>query len=184
MAVAQDHIQASRTEELDEAGEVRNDKRHEGSTKEDLVPPFIRYRQSSSYSDNGSIVGVYSLKLTSATSSVESFRTASTSLQEGENKGENGDEDTRSEASSTCEGQYENKPMEATLDASWVVVEDDPLPRLGLDLPPTEVQTLETRSQSSMKNSTKDTEPPNRMHRIHRRITMNISRKLTKRKEH
>ncbi|RMJ13791.1 hypothetical protein CDV36_006547 [Fusarium kuroshium] len=184
MAVAQDHIKASRTEEFGKAEKARNDKRHEGSTKEDLIPPFIRYPQSSSYSDNGSIVGVYSLKLTSATSSVESFRTASTSLQEGENKGENGDEDTRSEESSICEGQYANQPMEATLDASWVVVEDGPLPRLGLDLPPTEVQTSESRSQSSMTNPTKDTEPSNRIHRIHRCITKNISRKLIKRKEH
>ncbi|RSM11746.1 hypothetical protein CDV31_006620 [Fusarium ambrosium] len=171
MAVAQDHIKASRTEEFGKAEKARNDKRHEGSTKEDLIPPFIRYPQSSSYSDNGSIVGVYSLKLTSATSSVESFHTASTSLQEGENKGENGDEDTRSEESSICEGQYANQPMEATLDASWVVVEDDP-------------QTSESRSQSSMTNPTKDTELSNRIHRIHRCITKNISRKLIKRKEH
>ncbi|RSL45151.1 hypothetical protein CEP54_014383 [Fusarium duplospermum] len=172
MAMTQEHTQAS------------NDKQKEVFAKEEFIPPTIRYRQSFCHSENGSTVGVYSLRLTSATtSSVESFRTAFTSLQEDEGKGENGDEDARSEESSICEGQYANQPRDVTLDASHVV-EDVPLPRLGLDLSPTEVQTSGTRSQSSMNNPTKDTEPSNRMHRIHKRITKNFSRKLTKRKEH
>ena len=174
----QEHIQTSRVDELGEAGDGHNGKQQEVFEKEELIPPTIRYKQSFDSSGNCSTIAVYSLKLASATSSVESFHSAFTSSPK-----EDEDEDGRSEDSSICEGQYANQPMEDTHDASEIV-EDDPLPRPGLDLPFTRAQALETCIESHMSNPDKEAEPLDRIHRIHKRIAKNISRKLTKRKEH
>ncbi|KAI8664511.1 hypothetical protein NCS55_00960200 [Fusarium keratoplasticum] len=176
MAMAQEHAQASRADEFGEAGEGHNGKQQEVLAKEELIPPTILYQQSFDSSGNSSTIAVYSLKLASATSSVESFHSAFTSSPK-----EDEDEDRRSEDSSICEGQYANQPMEDTHDASQTV--DDPLPRPGLDLPFTRAQALETCTQSPTSSPDKEAEPLNRIYRIHKRISKNISRKLTKGKE-
>ncbi|KAL2679232.1 hypothetical protein Neosp_009999 [[Neocosmospora] mangrovei] len=173
MAMEQEHMQASRGDDSGEAGEAHDGKQQEVLTKEELIPPIIRYKQSFDSSGNCSTIAVYSLKLTSATSSVESFHSALTSSPR-----EDEDEDARSEDSSICEGQYANQPMEA----SQAV--DDPLPRPGLDMPLTRAKALEPCTQSPMSSQDKDAGTSKGIHRIHKRITKNISRKLTKRKEH
>ncbi|EEU38806.1 uncharacterized protein NECHADRAFT_83065 [Fusarium vanettenii 77-13-4] len=176
MAMEQEHMQASRVGESGEAGEGHDGKQQEVLTKEELIPPIIRYRQSFDSSGNCSTIAVYSLKLASTTSSVESFHSALTSSPR-----EDEDDNARSEDSSICEGQYANQPLEDAHDASQTVA--DPLPRPGLDMPLTRAKALETCTQPPMSSPDKDAETLNRVHRMHKRITKNISKKLTKRKE-
>ncbi|KAJ4319795.1 hypothetical protein N0V84_006176 [Fusarium piperis] len=179
MAMAQKHTQASCANEFGEAGESFNGKQQEVSVKEELIPPTIRYQHSS---NNDSTAGMYSLKLESATSSVESFHTSFTSpTNKDNNEGE--DEDARSEQSPTCEGQYANQPMKHTYNTSQTG-EDETLPRPGLDLPSIRAQTVEICSQSLMSNPAKEAESLNRVHRMQKSIIKSISRKLAKRKRH
>lgn len=169
MAIAKDDIQASRADELGGVGEAYGGKQKEASVNDMLIPPMIRYRQCFQSSDKDSTAGVYSLKFTSATSSVESFRTAFTSVAKGD-EDDDGYEHARSERSSIFQGQYANRPMESTHGVNQTV-KDGPLPHQSLHLPLTRAQPI------------KEADTLGRMHHFHKSVTKNIFLKLAKRKE-
>lgn len=183
MVTTQEHAQASRTGEFGDAGEGHNSKQQKVTEKEELIPLTVLSRQSSDSSGNCSTTAVYSFKFSSATSLAESFHTALTSSRKEEEEEEEKEEQNgKSEDASMCEDKYAKQPMEDAHDANQTV--DDPLPRPGLDLPLTRAKALESCTPHPMSSPDKETKPLNRIHRIHKRISKNISRKLTKRKEH